>query len=302
MKKNSGYKFLTLFSPLDLATILYVLVSGIYICFSTACFKDLLPHFLVRALVLIIIASLVLISVKLPHHKLILFIRNLYPLLFLGFFYAETYCMKNIIFDTNLDPWFYNMEQRLWNCQPSMEFSKHMHWGWFNELMNICYFSYYALIGAACIVLYLKKVPKAQKGIFTIIFSFYLYYLIFAILPVAGPLSHIPNAMTETPPYFFGKLMQVLLVHFEKPTAAFPSSHVGIALIIAYVTYNHLRGLFFIILPFVIGICFATVYIKAHYLVDVIGGIISAPLFIILSRKIYNKFLPCTTYYYEKAG
>lgn len=302
MKKDSGYKFLRLFSPLDLATILYVLASGIYICFSTACFKDLLPHFAVRAVVLVFIISLAAFNKKFPDHKPIRFVRNLYPLIFLGFFYTETYCMKNIIFDTNLDHYFYSIEQRLWNCQPSIEFSRLAHWGWFSELMNICYFSYYLLIGVVCITLYLKKVPQARQSIFMVIVSFYFYYFIFAILPVAGPLSHIPNATYQTSPYFFGKLMQEILVHFERPTAAFPSSHVGIALIISYLCFNYLRKLFFITLPFVLGICFATVYIKAHYLVDVIGGIISAPLCIILSKKIYNKFLPCTTYYYEKAG
>lgn len=278
-------------SPIDLATVLYILVSGVYICFNTASFKDLLPHFGARVLIMLLIAGLAVLNANRPDNKPILFVRNLYPLLFIGFFYTETYCMKNIIFDKNLDPYFFNMEQSLWACQPSIEFAKHAPWGWFNELMNICYFSFYVLIGASCITLYLKKMPGAQKEIFTIIFSFYLYYIIFAIVPVAGPLSHISNAITETPPYFFGKLMQEILVHIERPTAAFPSSHVGIAVIIAYVTYLHARTLFFVILPFVIGICFATVYIKAHYLVDVIAGLMTAPVCIIISGKMHAKFL-----------
>jgi membrane-associated phospholipid phosphatase len=290
VRTDSGYNIIKLLSPLDLATLLYVLASGIYICFSAACFQDLLPHFGVRVLIILLIAGLAVLNKSMPDNKAIRLVRNLYPLIFLGFFYTETYCMKNVIFDKNLDYYFFDLEQRLWNCQPSLEFSKHMPWGWFNELMNICYFSFYALIGASCITLYLKKVPEAQKGIFTIIFSFYLYYIIFAILPVAGPLSHMPNAITQTPPYFFGKLMQEILVHLERPTAAFPSSHVGIAVIIAYITYLYLRKLFFVTLPFVIGICFATVYIKAHYLVDVLAGIASVPLCIMLSGKLYTKF------------
>lgn len=296
MRRDSGYTFIKLLSPLDLATLLYVLASGIYICFSTASLTELLPHFGVKALVVLVIACLAVLNRNLPGNKVILFARNLYPLLFIGFFYTETYCMKNVIFDTNLDPHFFNLEQSLWNCQPSVEFSKNMPWPWFNELMNICYFSFYVLIGASCITLYLKKVPEAQKGIFTIVCSFYLYYIIFAILPVAGPLSQLPETGTEAPPYFFGKLMHDILTDYEKPTGAFPSSHVGIAFIIAYVTYRHARKLCFVTLPFVVGICFATVYIKAHYLVDVIAGMISAPVCIVLSRNMYTKLLTYQAY------
>ncbi len=298
MKKDTHYKLLTLFSPLDLATILYIAISAGYFCFSTATFKFLLPHFVIRVLILILIIWLSVLGRKFSSNRVILFLRNLYPLFFLGFFYTETSCMKNIIFNTNFDVFFFNVEQSLWNCQPSIEFSKLIDKAWFSELMNMCYFSYYALIGITCIVLYLKNEPRAQKGIFIIICSFYLYYLIFAVFPVVGPQYYLSHPNSEiAPPYFFGKIMHTLITDFEQPTGAFPSSHVGIAIIIAYITYKYVKKLFFIILPFVLGICFATVYIKAHYLVDVIGGIISAPVFIILTGKIYTEFLFCKPYY-----
>ena len=295
MKKIAGYNFLTFFSPLDLVTVFYALLSGFYMCFSTASFTLLVPHFVTRALILILIVCLSGLAHKFQTNKLVLFLRNLYPLLFLGFFYTETSCLKNIIFSENLDLYFFNAEQSLWNCQPSIEFSRVMGQGWFNELMNLCYFSYYLLISVVCIVLYLKKQSLSQKSIFVVILSFYLYYIIFAILPVVGPQYYLTNLPDTTPPYFFGKLMHHIIVNLEQPTGAFPSSHVGIAIIIAYVAYKHLKKIFFIILPFVVGICFATVYVKAHYVIDVIAGLISAPLFIILSEKIYNKFLSCNS-------
>jgi membrane-associated phospholipid phosphatase len=303
VRKRAWYNFRELFSPLDLATISYILLSGIYICFDTAGFKNMLPHFVIRILVLALIISIAALSRKFQSNKVLLFLRNLYPLLFLGFFYPETSCMKNIIFETNLDKYFFDAEQSLWNCQPSVEFSKTLNQGWFNELMNMCYFSYYIIIGLACIVLYFNNTTQSQKSIFIVILSFYMYYLIFAVLPVVGPQYYISDSTVEiTPPHFFGKLMHWIITDIEQPTGAFPSSHVGIAVIIAYITYHHLRKLFFIILPFVLGICFATVYIKAHYLVDVIAGIISAPMFIVLSVKIYNKFLSWSNYYmYKKA-
>ncbi|WP_317897858.1 phosphatase PAP2 family protein [Aurantibacillus circumpalustris] len=200
--------------------------------------------------------------------------------------------MKNIIFKENFDELFFNLEQILWNCQPSLIFQKVMPQVWFNELMNMCYFSYYLLIGSVCILIYLKSPKNSQKDIFVIVFSFYLYYVIFDIFPVAGPHYYVAGADSDvTPRLFFGELMHTIISDLERPTAAFPSSHVGIAVIIAYFAYKHVKKVFYVILPFVLGICMATVYIKAHYLVDVIAGIISAPLFILLSNKVYALFL-----------
>ena len=85
--------------------------------------------------------------------------------------------------------------------------------------------------------------------------------------------------------------MHYILINAEEPTGAFPSSHVGIALILSYVAYKHQKTLFYFCLPFAIGICFATVYLKAHYLVDVLAAIITVPIFIYLSGYVYNKLL-----------
>ena len=63
----------------------------------------------------------------------------------------------------------------------------------------------------------------------------------------------------------------------ERPTAAFPSSHVGITSILMLLAWHSKnKKLFFGILPFYILMCFATVYIQAHYVIDVFAGWISA--------------------------
>ena len=75
----------------------------------------------------------------------------------------------------------------------------------------------------------------------------------------------------------------------EHPTAAFPSSHVGISIIALLLAWrSRSKGLVFALLPFVVLICFATVYIRAHYAIDVLGGIIAAIAFYFLWNYIYS--------------
>ena len=69
----------------------------------------------------------------------------------------------------------------------------------------------------------------------------------------------------------------------ERPTAAFPSSHVGISTLCMLLAWNaKKRWLFWVLIPFFVFLCMATVYIQAHYAIDTIAGFITAIAFYFL--------------------
>jgi membrane-associated phospholipid phosphatase len=75
----------------------------------------------------------------------------------------------------------------------------------------------------------------------------------------------------------------------ERPTAAFPSSHVGmstVTMMLAWQTKN--KWLFWVMFPVYLLLCCATVYIQAHYLIDSICGFITAVLFFGLNSRLYD--------------
>jgi membrane-associated phospholipid phosphatase len=76
----------------------------------------------------------------------------------------------------------------------------------------------------------------------------------------------------------------------EKPTGAFPSSHVGLTIITMSILFKNTKKFFFIILPVAIILVTSTVYIKAHYLIDVIAAFIVAPIIFITSKQIFKLF------------
>ena len=91
---------------------------------------------------------------------------------------------------------------------------------------------------------------------------------------------------------FFYHLVEDAKAAGERPTAAFPSSHVGISTICMFLI-AHARNykLLAILAPLYFLLCCATVYIQAHYLVDAIAGVISAilvylPLFYFSKRMV----------------
>lgn len=100
----------------------------------------------------------------------------------------------------------------------------------------------------------------------------------------AYPDNTIPDAG------IFRELLKFVQETGEKPTGAFPSSHVGICLINLILLYKYARKGFYITLPIAVLLMLSTVYIKAHYLIDVIAGFITAPLIYWLSINCWKWF------------
>ena len=135
-------------------------------------------------------------------------------------------------------------------------------------------------------------------------------------LPVAGPQFYFPvidpslvagGPYPEIGDYFnlhpeisiaqsgkgglFTHLVGMAQASGERPTAAFPSSHIGISTVIIILAWRAKKGLFLTLLPFYVLLCCATVYIKAHYLVDAFAGVATGVLFYLLTATIYDKYM-----------
>ena len=77
----------------------------------------------------------------------------------------------------------------------------------------------------------------------------------------------------------------------ERPTAAFPSSHVGISTLIFILILKIRRYIFFSMLfPIYLALVAATVYIQAHYVIDVIAGLGTSVLFYFLGSIAHKEF------------
>ena len=70
-------------------------------------------------------------------------------------------------------------------------------------------------------------------------------------------------------------LMQAIFKNMNLAGAAFPSSHVAISLIALLFNFKYNRSLAVLFLPFTLLLFFSTIYIYAHYFVDVVGGILA---------------------------
>ena len=265
-----------------------------------------------RAGIVAITFGLIYLYQKYPC-RLSAFVRMVVQMSFLAYWYPDTFEFNRLF--PNLDCFFASAEQFLFGCQPSVEFSLLCPDIWFSEPFNMGYFAYYPLIAIVAIYYFVFKFEWFEKASFVIVTSFFLYYLIYIFVPVAGPQFYFPaigmdnveacnflsigdyfnhNAILLPGPNFeqglFFDLVEASQEVGERPTAAFPSSHVGISTILMIMAWRVNKKLCYGLTPFYVLLCCATVYIQAHYLIDVFAGWISAVGIYIFSTWMYKRW------------
>jgi len=251
-----------------------------------------------RVRMAIIMAALWLVY-RLAPCRFTMLTRVLFQIASLGIWYPDIYEFVRMF--PNCDHLFASFEQSLFGCQPALLWCHLFPSKVVSELMYLGYFSYYFIFIIPLFYYFIYRYEDFQKAAFIIIGSFFLFYLIYLFLPVSGPQFYYPavgeativnGVFPEIGDYFSGSqgtlvgagwtdgffyhCVQMMHDAGERPIAAFPSSHVGVCVVVMalFVVYKEWKW-FIAFMPFSILLFFSTVYIRAHYLIDAIGGFIA---------------------------
>jgi membrane-associated phospholipid phosphatase len=291
--------------PLEWATLIYLVLTLLWVLFSYT--KMVNPHSMIELRIRILVTTFAIwIVYRLLPCRFIEMIRVLVQMLFLAQWYPDTYELNRIL--PNLDYLFASWEQLIFGFQPALVFAKHLPWMFVSELMHFGYFMYYPMIAIVCVYYYFINYREFERCSFFIITAFFIYYIIFDVLPVVGPtfyynvigedsiskgifphLGDYFNTHTDclpspgNPNGFFYHLVEDARAQGERPTAAFPSSHVGISTIcMLLILHSRNKRFFWWMLPVYALLCMGTVYIQAHYMIDAIAGFITGAIFYLI--------------------
>jgi membrane-associated phospholipid phosphatase len=204
------------------------------------------------------------------------FIGDWYPLLLVPLLYTELAALNRMVhagayFDTLIIGW----EAALFGGQPSRDWAAFAPWLWISEPLHAAYLAYYPIIFGPPLVLYLQKRRAAfEQMVFTVMLVFFAHYLFFIYFPVQGPRYLFPPPGGELASGWFYQLAHRLLEAGSSQGAAFPSSHVGIAVAQAMLVARYLPRLS---LPFAVtaaALSVGAVYAGFHYATDALAGLI----------------------------
>lgn len=289
----------------------YLIFTVVLILFTYTSHQNPLALIGGRVQVLVMTAALWLI-----HHwypcQLTLTLRVVLQAALLSWWYPDTYELNKVL--PNLDPTFAAIDQNMFGCQPALLFHEALP-QWMSEAFYLGYWSYYPMIAGVIVYYFVWQREDFLRATFVMLTAFFAFYVIFDLIPVAGPTfyyeyvgrsaieggifpevgDHFINSQAcwQAPGNtdgFFYSLVESAKNAGERPTAAFPSSHVGcstVILLLAFFSNRWKISLF--MLPLYILLCLATVYIQAHYAIDAIVGFFVGITFYFIFNFIYKK-------------
>ena len=292
----------------------YMLLTTIVILFTYT--KAINPESMLwgRFRILVTMAALWVVYKMMPC-RFTIFCRVGLHLALLSWWYPDTYEINRIF--PNLDHVFATWEQQVFDCQPALLFYDALPSIFISEPLIIGYSGYFPLIAVVSLFYFFCRYQEFERATFMILSSFFIYYVVFVFLPVTGPqyyyavvgLDNIANGVFPDigthfalhqdklpipgdPNGFFHQLLEAAHETGERPTAAFPSSHVGITVILSILAWQaRNKPLFILTLVFLLLINIGTIYLRAHYVIDIIAGWVTSIIIYFVLHFFARKFV-----------
>jgi membrane-associated phospholipid phosphatase len=219
--------------------------------------------------------------------KLLIGLHRWYAYPFVLFVFKEIYLMVQPIHPVDYDSLLISIDHWMFGVNPTQwaaQFANPI----LTEIFQIAYFSYYILFIMLGVEIY-KRLPLVEfdRSAFFIVYGFYLSYIGYFLLPAVGPRFTLHNFYAinqELPGLFFTPWMRDFVnagesISFNMPNAlalvqrdVFPSGHTELTLIVVYLNHHYklkLRWLATILGSLLI---ISTIYLRYHYVIDLIGG------------------------------
>jgi len=162
---------------------------------------------------------------------------------------------------------------------------------WLTDLMSLAYLSYYFLPVLLISTLYLKgRRDEFNQAVFVLTFGYYLSFVGYILFPAIGPRFtqvHLYSVPLEGS-WISALIRDTLNAIEHNKRDCMPSGHTQIALMVLFLARRYEKVLFYVFLPVVSCLILSTVYLRYHYVIDLIAGAVLATGSIFVAPGLYR--------------
>jgi membrane-associated phospholipid phosphatase len=150
---------------------------------------------------------------------------------------------------------------------------------WLTDFFYVVYFSYVFSLPTVALFLYLKK----KEAVFRRVMMGYLTLMLmgvtsYLLVPAIGPEKFFASQFTsDLQGQAVSRGVFYIINAGRVAYDCFPSLHVGIPLLLSFYLRDYRKKLFYPGLLYVASMCGATIYLRYHYVTDVIAAFFYAP-------------------------
>ena len=279
-----------------LITDIYFIVYLLAVTMLLTTFRRAVPGWYINAGMYLATAGILIVT--LPYwendpdgNRFFYLLRTGYPMMLIVVTFKHIEQNMFMVFPEYIDPWLEQIDRWMFGgVLPSDRFAEIIPWRWFSELMSLFYMSYYAQVFGLIMLSFFKR-RHYRRIIANITFAFYLCYLIYTVVPALGPsyaYGKLHNDLFDG--YLIAPFLQNVVFMGDSNGAAFPSSHCLISVLCTTMAIRFFPKLRNWYLFFSFGLILSTVYIKQHYVIDSLLGVLLAPVFYILGEKLFRSW------------
>ncbi len=190
----------------------------------------------------------------------------------------------------DIDPYLIEMDLYVFGVHPTVWMQRWIV-PWFTDIMSLAYLSYYFLPVTLIVVLYLKnRRMEFNESIFVLIFGYYASFIGYILFPAIGPRYTLTSLYSV--PLEASLITDVVrdtlnaLEHNKRD--CMPSGHTQIVLMVLYLAHRYEKFLFYIFFPIICGLILSTVYLRYHYIVDLLAGAGFAAGCLLVGPRLYK--------------
>lgn len=213
-------------------------------------------------------------------------LRDWLPPALLVFGYSVMQQVLDIPLWRDLDPEMAAIDRFLFFGHDPVRALQAIIWAPLSEWLAFCYAFYAALFPLVFgIVRATGGVRALRELALAITLCMGIGLITYSLVPVVGPMFFTPF---EVPidAHYVQSLKEALMDRTRIPRDCFPSLHTANTLLLCWAVFRYSRRWFWLLLPFAASIPFACVYLRYHYVIDVLAGAALAAGVVALVKRI----------------
>jgi membrane-associated phospholipid phosphatase len=284
--------------PTDLVTIGYQLIVLFIIVLNFRAVHNVYYFILFHILAVIFLCWLPFTDDS-PFFR---WLKNWNAILIIPMNYSELHYLVHNVHPKDFDNLLMQIDYRFFGVHPTVWMEAWTR-PWVTEYLQIVYASFYFLPIVLAIYLLKKNLQSDFRYfVFVIVLGYYASYLGYFSVPALGPrftLDHLQN-VPLTGLWSAEALREALNKLESIQRDAFPSGHTVITLLTMWYARKYSKTYFRILMVIGTSLIFSTVYLRYHYVIDVLAGFLLTGVVLGVAPVLYRKLLDLPLFFSKK--
>lgn len=222
------------------------------------------------------------------------FLRHWSLLAYLPFCYKQVPYLITTLKLPSADPMLAHWDAAIWKVDPIFSLSLMLNRP-LVEFLQVVYSLFIPGTIVLGVMMWLRLSKQGFRlGTFQIAATFLISYLGYVLVPARGPrfMDYVAHYQPLQGLWTFHYLQRLLDTMEGLQYDCFPSGHVAVVLVGCYVAWKISRPFFYGFAVFAACISFSTMYLRYHYVIDVMAGIVLAITVIAVGPWVYRRLDP----------